>query len=103
MIVPAERYLDVKCCHVDSLVGPTVPFGVNPHKGRVKDHEVGWRGILVRGSHLWGFLTPPKKYEILLMVQKSHSQPPGMVLKPCKIWSIYHINWLISRISFTIQ
>ena len=25
--------------------------------------------------------------------------PPGMVLKPCKSWDIYHINWWVYRIS----
>ena len=31
--------------------------------------------------------------KVLLMVQKS-GKPPGMVLKPCKLYDIYHINWL---------
>ena len=29
---------------------------------------------------------------ILLMVQKSHSQPPFGCIKPCKSWEIYHIK-----------
>ena len=36
---------------------------------------------------------------ILLMVQKSHSQPPGMVLKPCKQWDILPFLQPVCRIS----
>ena len=34
-----------------------------------------------------------KMLEMSLMVQKSHSQPPGMYKNPCKDWEICHINW----------
>ena len=34
-----------------------------------------------------------KMLEMSLMVQKSHSQPPGMYKTPCKEWEICHINW----------
>ena len=38
---------------------------------------------------------------LLLMVQKSRSQPPGMVLKPCKEWDFNYqlpsLNWWFSR------
>ena len=38
---------------------------------------------------------------VLLIVQKSHSQPPGMVLKPCKKWDFNYLslNWFSRRIS----
>ena len=34
-------------------------------------------------------------FQLLLMVQKSQGQPPGMVLKPCKWWDFnyLYLNW----------
>ena len=41
----------------------------------------------VQNCEKWGTpFKPAIVIEILLMVQKSHSQPPGMLLKPCKSW-----------------
>ena len=61
----------------------------------------GAKWPFVFGSVLTGMIL---QVYILLMVQKSQGQPPGMVLKPCKQWDMPQLVikpdfWLPSTVS----